>query len=41
MAWKMAFMEAYVSKRRAEAAREGEDKPFNGAAADEAQDQLR
>ena len=23
MAWKMAFMEAYVSKRRAEAAREG------------------
>ena len=33
MAWKTTFWEAYVAKRRAEAAREGEEKPFDGYAA--------
>ena len=40
-AWKTAFREAYVEKRRAEAAREGEDKPFGGSAANDAHNQLR
>ena len=39
-AWKTTFMEAYVVKRRAKYAREGEEKPFGGAAADKAQYQL-
>ena len=32
-AWKTAFMEAYVAKRQAKAAREGEDKHFGVSAA--------
>ena len=32
MAWKTTFQEAYVAKRRAEAALEGEEKPFGGSA---------
>ena len=32
MVWKMSFREAYIEKRRAEAAREGEEKPFGGSA---------
>ena len=39
-AWKTMFMEAYAVKRWAKYAREGEDKPFGGAAADKAQYQL-
>ena len=31
-AWKTTFREAYVAKRRAEAAWEGEEKPFGGSA---------
>ena len=31
-AWKTTFREAYVAKRRAEASREGEEKPFGGSA---------
>ena len=31
-AWKATFWEAYVVKRRAEASREGEGKPFGGSA---------
>ena len=34
------FREAYVAKRRAEAAREGEDKPFVVDVADSARDHL-
>ena len=30
--WKTTFWEAYVAKRRTEAAREGEEKPFGGSA---------
>ena len=30
--WKETFREAYVAKRRSEAAREGEGKPFGGSA---------
>ena len=30
--WKTTFRAAYVAKRRAEAAREGEEKPFGGSA---------
>ena len=30
--WKTTFRVAYVAKRRAEAAREGEEKPFGGSA---------
>ena len=30
--WKTSFREAYVAKRRAKAAREGEEKPFGGSA---------
>ena len=32
VAWKTTFREAYVAKRRAEAAREGEEKHFGGSA---------
>ena len=32
LAWKTTFREAYVEKRRAEAAREGEEKSFGGSA---------
>ena len=32
VAWKTTFREAYVGKRRAEAAWEGEEKPFGGSA---------
>ena len=32
VAWKTTFQEAYVAKRRAEAAWEGEEKPFGGSA---------
>ena len=39
-AWKTTSSEVYMEKRQAEAAREGEDKPFGGAAADKAHDQL-
>ena len=31
-AWKTTFHEAYVAKQRAEAAREGEEKPFDSSA---------
>ena len=31
-AWKATFREAYVAKRRSEAAREGEGKTFGGSA---------
>ena len=34
------FREAYVEKRRAKAAREGEEKPFGSAASEEAHNQL-
>ena len=40
-AWENTFREAYGAKRRAETAREGEDKPFGGSAANEAHNQLR
>ena len=30
--WKATFREAYIAKRRAKAAREGEEKPFGGSA---------
>ena len=30
--WKTTFWEAYIAKRRAEAAQEGEEKPFGGSA---------
>ena len=39
-AWKTTFREAYVSKRRDEAARECKDKTFGGAAVDEAHNQM-
>ena len=44
--WKTTFREAYVVKRRAEAAREGGEKPFGGsslfgAAPDKSNEQLR
>ena len=41
MAWKTTFRETYVVKRRAEAAREGEDKPFGGSSANKAHGQMR
>ena len=40
-AWKTTFMEAYLAKIRAEAARELEDKPFGGPVANNANEQLR
>ena len=39
-AWKTTFREVYLAKRRAEVAREGEDKPFGGDEADEAHNKL-
>ena len=41
MAWKTAFRESYVAKRWAEAAREGEEKPFGSSAVNEEHKQLR
>ena len=35
------FWETYVAKRRAEAAREGKDKPFGGSAVNEENEKLR
>ena len=32
LAWKTTFQEAYVAKRHAKAAQEGEEKPFGGSA---------
>ena len=37
-AWKTTFRGSYVAKRQAEAASEGEEKTFSGAAADKAHD---
>ena len=39
-AWKTAFKEAYVAKRRSEAARDVEDKPFCGYSVNNAHKQL-
>ena len=39
-AWQTTFRKAYVTKRRVEAAREGDNKTFSGAAADASHDQL-
>ena len=39
-ALKTTFREAYVAKRRAEAAREGEDKPFGGSTVNNEHGQL-
>ena len=40
-AWKTTFREAYVAKRRAEAAREGEEKPFSISTANNTQENIR
>ena len=40
-AWKKNFREAYVEKRRAEAAWKVEDKPFGGFTVNDAQGQIR
>ena len=39
-AWKTKFREVCLAKRRSEAAREGEDKPFGGSALNNAHEQL-
>ena len=39
MAWKTTFRDAYVAKWRDKAVRQGKEKTFGGAVADEAQDQ--
>ena len=41
MAWKTTFREAYVAKRRSEAAREGEENPFGGSAVNNTHGQIR